>query len=185
MNKQAPEIFQLPLASLDLAGLPASDDPGFEQAVIAHYALQYGIKGWNAAVVVSDGLVRVVAVPQQGVEPKAYLLGLLRHGYIEDALPGLHAMYGMVDDPDICFNFGVALSELGRVEESLAPLNKCLRLDPSYDNAAIAIGVSLSKLGRYDEAEVVLKAATKVQPNPNISREEVGGIAVRRVNTGV
>lgn len=55
-------------------------------------------------------------------------------------------MYGMVDDPDICFNYGVALSELDRAEDSLAPLNKCLNLDPSYDNAAIAIGVSLSKL---------------------------------------
>jgi len=48
MTKQAPEIFQLPLASLDLAGLPPSDDPGFEQAVIAHYALQYGVKGVDA-----------------------------------------------------------------------------------------------------------------------------------------
>ena len=88
------------------------------------YALQYAAKGWTAAVVVSGGMVRVVAVPQQGVEPKTYLMGLLHHGYIEDALPGLEAMYGMVDDPDICFNYGVALSELDRVEESLAPLNK-------------------------------------------------------------
>jgi tetratricopeptide (TPR) repeat protein len=179
MTKQAPEIFQLPLASLDLAGLPPSDDPGFEQAVIAHYALQYGTKGWNAAVVVSEGMVRVVAVPQQGVEPKAYLLGLLRHGYIEDALPGLDAMYSMVDDPDICFNYGVALSELGRVEESLAPLNKCLNLDPGYDNAAIAIGVSLSKLGRYDEAEVVLKAATKVQPDNALVKQNLAATLAR------
>ena len=94
MQKQAPEIFQLPLTSLDLTGLPSNTDPGFEQAVIAHYALQYAAKGWNAAVVVSDGIVRVVAVPQQGIEPKAYLLGLLRHRYIDDALPGLEANRG-------------------------------------------------------------------------------------------
>ncbi len=179
MNKQAPEIFQLPLGAIDLAGLPPISDPGFEQAVIAHYALQYGARGWNAAVVVSDGMVRVVAVPQQGVEPKAYLLGLLQHGYLEDALPGLLAMYGMVDDPDICFNLGVALSELGRVEESLAPLNKCLSLDPGYDSAAIAIGVSLSKLGRYDEAEVVLKAATKVQPDNALVKQNLAATLAR------
>lgn len=179
MTKQAPEIFQIPLGSIDLPGLPPATDPGFEQAVIAHYALQYGAKGWNAAVVVSDGLVRVVAVPQQGVHPKTYLLGLLRHGYIEDALPGLQAMYGMVEDPDICFNYGVALSELGRVEESLAPLNKCLNLDPGYDNAAIAIGVSLSKLGRYDEAEVVLKAATKVQPDNALVKQNLAATLAR------
>jgi hypothetical protein len=28
MNKQAPEIFQLPLASLDMSGLPQQADPG-------------------------------------------------------------------------------------------------------------------------------------------------------------
>jgi tetratricopeptide (TPR) repeat protein len=165
MNQQAPEIFQRSLTSLDLTGLPPTIDSGFEQAVIMQYAMRYAAKGWTAAVVVNEGMLRVVAVPQQGVEPKSYLMGLLRHGYIEDALPGLEAMYGMFDDPDICFNFGVALSELGRVEESLVPLNKCLNLDPSYDNAAIAIGVSLSKLERYDEAIAILKVAAKIQPD--------------------
>jgi len=179
MHKQAPEIFQRPLTSLDLAGLPSTTDSGFEQAVIMQYAMQYAAKGWTAAVVVNDGMVRVVAVPQQGIEPKAYLLGLLRHGYIEDAQPGLEAMYGMVDDPDICFNYGVALSELGRVEESLTPLNKCLKLDPGYDNAAIAIGVSLTKLERYDEAEVVLKAAAKIQPNNALIKQNLAATLAR------
>ena len=179
MQRQAPEIFQIPLESLDLVGLPPIADAGFEQVVIAHYALHYGAKGWNAAVVISDGMVRVVAVPQQGVEPKAYLLGLLRHGYIEDALPGLEAMYGMVDDADICFNYGVALSELGRVEESLAPLNKCLKLDPGYDNAAIAIGVSLSKLERHDEAEIALKAAAKIRPDDPLVKQNLAATLAR------
>ena len=143
------------------------------------YAMQYAAKGWTAAVVVSDGMVRVVAVPQQGVEPKAYLMGLLHHGYIEDALPGLEAMYGMFDDPDICFNYGVALSELGRVEESLVPLNKCLNLDPSYDNAAIAIGVSLSMLERYDEAEAILKAAAKIQPDNALVKQNLAATLAR------
>ncbi len=177
--KQAPEIFQRPIASLDLAGLPPVTDSGFEEAVILQFAMRYAAKGWAAVVAVRDGMVRVVAVPQQGVEPKAYLLGLLRHGYIEDALPGLEAMYGMVDDADFCFNYGVALSELGRVEESLAPLNQCLKLDPSYGNAAIAIGVSLSKLQRYDEAEAVLKAAAKIQPDNALVKQNLAATLAR------
>ena len=179
MNKQAPEIFQRTLTSLDLPGLPPTTDSGFEEAVIMQFAMQYAAKGWTAAVVVSEGMVRVVAVPQQGIEPKTYLLGLLQHGYIEDALPGLEAMYGMVDDSDICFNYGVALSELGRVEESLAPLNKCLKLDPSYDNAAIAIGVAISKLKRYDEAEVVPKAAAKIQPDNALVKQNLAATLAR------
>ena len=177
--KQAPEIFQRPITSLDMAGLPPVTDSGFEEAVILQFAMHYAAKGWAAVVAVRDGMVRVVAVPQQGVEPKAYLLGLLRHGYLEDALPGLEAMYGMVDDADICFNYGVALSELGRVEESLAPLNQCLKLDPSYGHAAIAIGVSLSKLQRYDEAEAVLKAAAKIQPDNALVKQNLAATLAR------
>ena len=62
MQKQEifPEIFQRTLTSLDLPGLPPINDSGFEQAVIMHYAMQYAAKGWTAAVVVSDGMVRVV-----------------------------------------------------------------------------------------------------------------------------
>jgi hypothetical protein len=74
MNKQAPEIFQRPLTSLDLTGLPPTTDSGFEEAVIMQFAMQYAAKGWTAAVVVSDGMVRVVAVPQQGIEPRIHSL---------------------------------------------------------------------------------------------------------------
>ena len=177
---QPPEIFQIPLDQIDLPGLPPkSDAAAYEQAVITHYALSYGVKGYSAAVVVSDGLLRVVAVPQAGIEPKAYLLGLLQYGYLEDALPGLEAMFGMVDDPDIAFNYGVALSELGRVEESLAPLKKCLALDPSYDNSAIALGVSLSKLNRFKEAEDILKTANKIQPDNALIKQNLAGTLAR------
>ena len=179
MSNQAPEIFQLALDTLDFPGLPAITDSGFEQAVIMHYAMQYAAKGWSAAVVINEGMVGVVAVPEQGIEPKVYLLGLLHHGYIEEALPGLEALYGMIDDADICFNYGVALSELDRVEASLEPLNKCLILDPSYDNAAVAIGVSLSKLKRYDEAETVLKVAAKIQPDNALVKQNLAATLAR------
>ena len=167
MTKQAPEIFQRPI----------SDYPDAESA-ITQISLEYASKGWNAVVIAQDGMIHVIAVPEHGVEPKAYLLGLLQHGYLEDALPGLAAMFNMVDDPDIAYNYGLALSELGRVEESLAPLNKCLNLDPGYDNAAIAIGVALSKLKRFEEAAIVLKEAAKRQPdNPLVIQNLAGTLA--------
>lgn len=178
---QAPEIYQISLDQVDTQGLglPPKTDPGFEQALIAHTALDYGARGWNAAVVVSEGFLRVVAVPQYGVEPKKYLLGLLREGFIEDALPGLEALFNMIDDEDIAFNYGVALSETGKVEESLAPLRKCLSLDPAYDNAAIALGVSLAKLGCHAEAEEILKIAAKNQPDNPLIKQNLAATLAR------
>jgi tetratricopeptide (TPR) repeat protein len=178
--KQAPEIFARPLASFAAPGLPAVGETGFAEAVIGKLSLEYASKGWNAAVVAQEGMLRVVAVPAEGgIDPKSYLLGLLKSGFLEDALPGLEALSSMVDDADIAFNYGVALSELGRVEESLAPLNRCLNIDPGYDNAAIAIGVSLAKLGRNEEAEVVLKAAAKVKPNDPLIKQNLAGVLAR------
>ena len=174
-SPQAPEIYQKPLA--DFPGGAVSQD-AHAQEVITTISLGYAVKGWTAAVTVVDGMVRVIGVPEAGIAPKEYLLGLLHAGFIEDALPGLEAMYGMLDDADIDYNFGVALSELGRVEDSLAPLKRCLHLDPEYTNAAIALGVSLSKLGRFDEAETCLRSAAKTQPgNPLINQNLAATIA--------
>ncbi len=119
--RQAPEIFQLPLAELDLADLPPRGSPEFEQAVIGRYALEYAARGWNAVVTVDDAFVRVLAVPERGVEPKAYVLGLLEHGFLDDALPLLEALDGMLEDVDIAYNHGLCLSELGRVPDAVAP----------------------------------------------------------------
>jgi hypothetical protein len=99
----APEIFQIPLDQLDPAIVPPSTKPGtpeFEQAVIMHYALRYAEKGWQAIVAVNNGFVRVLAIPQQGMDPKDYVQGLLQNGFLEDALPILQALDGMSEDAD-------------------------------------------------------------------------------------
>jgi hypothetical protein len=100
---QAPEIFQKPIASIDTTGLPPRDSPDFAQALITRYALEYANKGWNAVVTVDDEYMRVLAIPERGMEPKASVLGLLQHRFLEDALPILEALYGMLDDAEIAY----------------------------------------------------------------------------------
>ncbi|MEO8753158.1 MAG: hypothetical protein ABI624_10820, partial [Casimicrobiaceae bacterium] len=112
-QRQAPEIFQKLIAKIDMTGLPPHGSPAFAQAVIARYALEYASKGWHALVTVDDEYVRVVAIPDHGIDPKNYVLGLLQHRYLEDALPILEALYGMLDDAEIAYNYGICLSELG------------------------------------------------------------------------
>jgi tetratricopeptide (TPR) repeat protein len=58
-----------------------------------------------------------------------YISGLLQHRYLEDALPILEALYGMMDDAEIAYNYGICLSELGRIDESVKPLERCVHLD--------------------------------------------------------
>lgn len=165
MTRQAPEIYQKSIAEIDLAGLPPRGTENFDQALITRYALDYAARGWNAVVTVDDEFLRVVAVPERGIDPKAYVLGLLNHGFLEDALPILEALSGMIDDADIEYNLGICLSELGRISESVAPLEKCIAIDPQYVSGLVGLGVAYVRLGRLDEASVALRKAIKLDPN--------------------
>ncbi len=177
MTPQAPEIFQRPLADIELGNVPPPrHSPEFEQAVIYHFAMHYAAKGWSAVITVDDEFVRVVAVPEQGIEPKRYVLGLLQNGFLEDALPILEALYGMVDDAEIAYNYGICLSELGRIQESVAPLEKCIRLDPQYAHAYVGLGVAYTKLGRHEDAERVLRKAIALEPENAYAKRNLAGV---------
>ncbi|MGA7951201.1 MAG: tetratricopeptide repeat protein [Thiobacillaceae bacterium] len=175
----APEIFQIPLDQLDPAIVPLNSEPGtpeFEQAVITRYALRYAEKGWQAMVTVNDGYVRVLAIPQQGMDPKDYVQGLLRNGFLDDALPILQALDGMIADADIAYNLGICLSELGRTAESVEPLERCTRLDPDYANAWVGLGVAYTRLDRTTEAMGALKKAVQQQPTNSFAQRNLGAL---------
>ena len=178
-TRQAPEIFQIPLADLDPAGLPPRGTAEFEQAVIGRYALDYAARGWQAVVAVDDAFVRVVAVPERGVEPKAYVLGLLQHGFLEDALPVLEALDGMLDDAELAYSHGLCLSELGRPAEAVAPLQRAVELDPTHANAFIALGVAFARTGRADEAINALRDAVKVEPENAFAKRNLAAVLMR------
>jgi tetratricopeptide (TPR) repeat protein len=177
---QAPEIFKRSLDDIKLDGLPPRDDPGFEDAVLQTITLQYAAKGYTAAIVVQNGHVLGVAVPQEGVEPKQYILGLLEHRFLEDALPALEVMAEMTNDPEILYNYGVCLSEMGRVEESVGPLKACVEAEPDYAHAHAALGFAYVKLGELGKAESTLcDAAARLPDDLWINRNLAGLLAKR------
>jgi len=178
-TKQAPEVFQRRIDDLDLPGLPPRDTPAFDQALISHYALEYAGRGWNALVTVDNEYVRVLAIPENSVEPKAYVLGLLQNGFLDDALPILQAMSGMVRDPDIEYNLGICLSELGHTKACIAPLEMCVTLDPGYANAYIGLGVAYSRLGKNDLAESSLREAVRLEPENAYAKRNLATVLIR------
>jgi len=175
----APEIFQIPLDQIDPAIAPPGTKPGtpeFDDAVIMHYVLRYADKNWQAMVTVDGGFVRVLAIPQQGMDPKDYVLGLLHNGFLEDALPILQALDGMIDDADIAYNLGICFSELGQIAESVEPLEHCTRLAPDYTNAWVGLGVAYTRLGRNTEAMRALKKAVELQPQNPFAQRNLGAL---------
>lgn len=178
-SKQAPEIFQRRLDDLDLDGLPPRSSEQFAPTLISRYALEYAQRGWNALVTVDDDYVRVLAIPENSVEPKAYVLGLLQNRFLDDALPLLQALSGMVNDADIEYNLGICLSELGRTEECIAPLEMCVTLDPGYANAYVGLGVAYTRLGKQDLAESALKEAIRLDPQNAFAKRNLAASLAR------
>lgn len=123
--------------------------------------------------------MRVVAVPERGIEPKKYVLGLLQHRYLEDALPILEALYGMVDDAEIAYNYGICLSELGRIDDSVPPLERCIELDKGYTNAYVGLGVAYTRLGRNPEAEKALRQAIVQDPENAFAKRNLAAVLAR------
>jgi len=176
---QSPEIFEKRLDDLDLDGLPDRDDPEFESAVILALSMQYAAKGHSAAITTDGEFVRGVAVPQEGIEPREYVLGLLRDRYLEEALPPLSILAKMLGDAETLYNYGLCLSELGRPQEAIEPLRACLEDDPDYNDARTALGVALIKTGDVEEAEKVLRAALKRAPEDHWANRNLGALLSR------
>jgi tetratricopeptide (TPR) repeat protein len=120
-----------------------------------------------------------VAVPEHGIDPKKYVLGLLQHRYLEDALPILEALYGMVDDGEIAYNYGICLSELGRIEDSIKPLQRCIELDSDYTNAYVGLGVAFTRLGRNEDAERALREAVHQDPKNAHAKRNLAAVLAR------
>jgi tetratricopeptide (TPR) repeat protein len=103
----------------------------------------------------------------------------LQNRFLDDALPILEALYGMLDDADIAYNYGICLSELGRIDESVKPLERCVELDRTYTNAYIGLGVAYTRLGRNDDAERVLRQAMRQDPKNPYAKRNLAEVLAR------
>lgn len=181
---KAPEIFKIKLDEIDLDGLPPRDSDGFEDAVIQYLSLKYAGKGHAAVVTVDGDYVRGVAVPADGIEPVEYVLGLLREGFLEDALPALEVLSDMLGEPEIDFNYGLCLSELGKHEAAIEPLMRCVDQKPDHHHALVALGVAHLKLGRQEQAEGALRSAVAVNGTDHWANRNLAALLSRSGRSG-
>lgn len=86
------------------------------------------------------------------------------------------------DHPDILYNLGMALSDMGHPEEAETHLRRVLELDPQHANARIALGVALVGQGSIEEAIDELRRAVEQAPDNSYAHRNLGGCLTKSGN---
>ena len=71
---------------------------------------------------------------------------------------------------------GVIYAQTGRLQESVAPMRKCLELEPMDAEAYCNFAIVLQDLARFDEAEASYKQSVALQPDEGRSHYNLGNL---------
>jgi tetratricopeptide (TPR) repeat protein len=178
-----PIEFTVSLEEFDRSRLPAeAQQPGsdaFAAAVVGFYDDQFAEAGGRVVVEVADTEIRVKWIPKEGANLLDYAVRLLSAGDYNAGVPLLESLNKT--DPDsaaVLFNLGMAYSDLGRLDEARAHLERAVRSDPEFASAWVALGVAQARSRRTDEALASLRTALDLEPdNPYAERNLAAALA--------
>ncbi len=77
-------------------------------------------------------------------------------------------------------NLGLALADLGRLDEAIAQYQKALEIRPNYMEAHINLGIAMGQRGRPDEVIAHYRKALEIKPGSAIAQNNLGAILVSR-----
>ncbi len=150
----------------------------FKRAVVNFYAEQFAPLGGNTVVGVDDENISVQWIPDEvAKDPFAYVLDLLRHGELAEAVPLLESFLATdPDDTDTLYNLGMAQSDLGRFDDAVRHLSRLVELEPDHVNGLVALGVAYQRRGDSEKAVEVLENAVKLDPKNGIAHRNLGAM---------
>jgi len=173
MNQQ-PFSFVLRIEDFDLRRLPIAADalqanPDLlSQAISEYYTAIFRALGGTANVAVTASAVRVSWNPQTGNARDLLFercLGLLRKSNYREAEPllqGLHARFP--DDPEVLYNYGMMLSDQGRLDQACRLLEHLVELSPGHSHGWTALGVAHARNRDQQSALTAFQTALQLDP---------------------
>jgi tetratricopeptide (TPR) repeat protein len=179
MAAPEPSTFVIGIEDFDLALLPADArhvrSEAFRRAVTTYYIDEFAELGGTVSVAFGDDAVEVTWNP---VGSDTNLLeratDRLSKGDLAGAVPLLQALVAVEPiNTDAHYNLGMALSDLGRLDDAQLHLLKVVHRDPDNVNALVALGVALYRSGDAEAARRRLEQA--------IARDPANGYAHRNL----
>jgi tetratricopeptide (TPR) repeat protein len=154
-------------------------EPGtkeFQNAVLAYYTKQFAPLGGSTIIAVDDEKIHVQWIPDAvSKNPFDYVLKLLQSGEYQKAVPLLETFLDAdPDDVDTLYNLGMALSDMGRLEEAKKHLSRAVEVMPDHVNALVALGVAYLRSGDQEAGAEVLQRAAEADPENGYAHRNLG-----------
>lgn len=163
--------FVIAVTDFDGSLLPAdARTPGtdaFAAEVSKLLRAEYESFGGSARIVVSASEIEV-AWTEGLVDPVESALGELAAGDYGSGVTKLRALLRQTpDDPVVLYNLGMALSDLGELDEAISLLTRVVKRAPDHVNALVGLGVAQQRARRTEDAIQSLVKAVALDPeNP-------------------
>ena len=171
MGRKPGHQFRLDITAFDASVLPEGSrergTPAFRKAVRTFVDRLFAAWGGLRTVIVDDREIAVTWKPQgKRSDPLDLIVAQLTAGDYAGGVTLLQLLLSeRIDDVPILYNLGMALSDLGRLEEAERYLRQARLLDSNDANIQVALGVALARQEKLDEAGRVLRSAVEVDPS--------------------
>ena len=187
MNNE-PMIFEIKIDDFDFEILPLKIDIDLlrtnqklrEKAVSLFYEDHLGSVGGEVKTEIDAGFIKVFWWPEsskdvdQAVELAIELLTKGAYGHAEPLLHTLNSMYP--DRPDILFNYGMMLSDQGKLEKAINLLSRLTDIDIENPNVWNALGVAYLRNRQVDVAREALQRSYELDPENGYTLRNLGGL---------
>ena len=173
--------FNSDLLSIDKSLL--RDNPDMHhKAIEAFFTSRFSKMGGKVTVVPCDDSVEIEWMPAKFSSDKAVFekaVELLKEGSFEQAEPLLVALAGRPScDPLVLLNYGMMLSDQGRLDEAVKHLTKVTEEMPESSDAWNALGLAFHRKGDRDKALESINRSQQIDPNNAYTLKNLGGLLV-------
>jgi Tfp pilus assembly protein PilF len=175
--------FDLKLLPID-EGLLKENPDLFREAITTYLAEEFKKMGGRAEIAVHGDSVSAKWVPDElsGYEAIVnYSVGLLQQGAYKQAEPFLNAILKRFpDDSTVLFNYGMVLSDQGRLDDAIRHLSRAVTINPTSARAWNALGIAFHRKGDEVKAVESLKKSLSLDSNDPYTLRNLGGLLAER-----
>jgi tetratricopeptide (TPR) repeat protein len=186
-NKMQGIIFEFKIDDFDLDLLPIApesrqDREMLEAAFKVLFTEHFEDLDVEIGVTLDGEMVRVFWTPwssedlEMAIEIAVHFLNQGEYRMAEPIMSALAAQYP--DHPDILYNYGMLLSDLGRLDEAIKLLSRLTSIDPKNSFAWCALAVAHSRNGDFVTAKRCYKQSLDVDPENGYSLRNFGSLLV-------